>query len=311
MREAVRTCLKILAAPSFNDIVDEVISPTPEQVESDRTLDGWLRSNTVSGEFPSGTCSMGLPNDLMAVVNQHGRIRGIDNLRVADTSIIPGVVRGTRPLSAIVVGERIADWIVEEERTTIPQRVRTSHDTVIDLTRRMVDVASGPEVLEEPPGPNQVNDAISEPSTVHSLAVDLEIYVRQAGNETFTDGMDSTFANRVHESIELHGSTAVNAWAEILSRTENAHETGEELLRQLGFNQDASSQHARLQVLINSLSHPDPRIRDAAGLGLSFLEDPSSLPELREARRKEPEGWLKDNLELVIQQLDPDTWRDS
>ena len=307
MREAVRTCLKLLADSSFNDIVDEVISPRPEEVRSDQALDVWLRSNTVSRQSPSGTCRMGAPHDLMAVVDQRGRLRGMENLRVADTSIMPGVVRGIPDFAAIVTGERIADWIAEEEQTASSQRDRVPEDTTIDLPRRIVGPVPRPEILREPPRPTLASDPVFEPPAEDSITSEFELYVRQAGNETFTDGMDSTFANHVHESIRLHGAAAVNTWEEVLRRTGNTYETGEELLRQFGLIKDEGSHQARLQVLVKSLSNSDPRIRDAAGLGLSFLEDPSILPELQEAHSREQEEWLKDNLDLVIQQLDPST----
>ena len=77
-------------------------------------------------------------------------------------------------------------------------------------------------------------------------------------------------------------SNAIN-WERILLRTDNAYETGEELLRQLGLLKHAQSHNSRLRVLTDSLGNPDPRIRDTASLGLSFLHDPAALPKLRSA----------------------------
>jgi len=55
---------------------------------------------------------MGPENDPMAVVDQRGTVHGIDGLRVADASIMPNCIRANTNLSTIMIGERIADWII-------------------------------------------------------------------------------------------------------------------------------------------------------------------------------------------------------
>ena len=135
------------------------------------------------------------------------------------------------------------------------------------------------------------------------LAIRFALFVFKAENERFEDGMGSEFATRVNESIVSYGPIAVAAWERVLWRMENANETGEELLRQLGLIEHLPSRARRLRVLKDSLKSHDSRIRDAAGLGLSFLDDTSALIALQSAYRRETEGWLKENLKLVIDQL--------
>ena len=85
-----------------------------ELVSDDRTLQAWLRQN-ISGFFhPVGTCRMGAANDEQAVVTSNGRVRGVDGLHVADASIMPSIVRATTNLTAIMIGEKIAQTILEE-----------------------------------------------------------------------------------------------------------------------------------------------------------------------------------------------------
>lgn len=144
----------------------------------------------------------------------------------------------------------------------------------------------------------------SNPQPDNALLQQMEQYVNEAGNERFADGMDSRFGNRVRQSIADHGSAAVNALAHTMLRTNNRYETGEELLRQMGLIRDAASHDARLRLLTDSLKHPEPRIRDAAGLGLSFLDDATALPLLSDAHSAESEEWLRDGLGMVIAQLE-------
>jgi choline dehydrogenase len=45
------------------------------------------------------------------VVDQFGRVHGIDGLRVADASIMPDCIRANINVTTMVIGERIADFI--------------------------------------------------------------------------------------------------------------------------------------------------------------------------------------------------------
>lgn len=55
---------------------------------------------------------MGPENDPMAVVDQRGKVHEIDGLRVADASIMPNCIRANTNLTTIMIGESIADWII-------------------------------------------------------------------------------------------------------------------------------------------------------------------------------------------------------
>ena len=50
-------------------------------------------------------------NDPMAVVDQFGRAHQVDNLVVADASIMPFVPRAHTNLTCIMIGEKIGEWI--------------------------------------------------------------------------------------------------------------------------------------------------------------------------------------------------------
>jgi choline dehydrogenase-like flavoprotein len=54
---------------------------------------------------------MGAASDPMAVVNQYGQVHGIAGLRVADLSIMPDCPRANTNSPAIMIGERIADFM--------------------------------------------------------------------------------------------------------------------------------------------------------------------------------------------------------
>ena len=63
---------------------------------------------------PVGTAHMGPASDADAVVDQYGRVRGIDGLRVVDASMMPNIPRANTNLTCIMIGERIAEWMRSE-----------------------------------------------------------------------------------------------------------------------------------------------------------------------------------------------------
>ena len=111
LREAVRICFRLLEHEAFQDIIDAPLTPTREQVASDEALDDWLNRNVTTAQHLAGTCKMGPDSDPMAVVDQYCRVRGLEGLRVADTSVMPNVVRANTNTTAIAIGERVADWM--------------------------------------------------------------------------------------------------------------------------------------------------------------------------------------------------------
>ena len=141
------------------------------------------------------------------------------------------------------------------------------------------------------------------------LIHEFNAFVHSARHEIFADGEDSVFADRIHGSIERYGETAAVAWERILSNSANMFETGEELLRQLGHSRHAPSHGVRLRILLDSLNHPDARIRDAAGLGLSFLDDVVAVSGLREAVNREEKCWVRRNLQMVVEQMGSNEWQ--
>ena len=107
----VRTCVSLGQGGTFNDFVEYRIEPTDEELASDDALDAFCARDVTTGQHISGTCKMGSSSDSMAVVDQHGRVYGLEILRIADASIMPNCIRANTNVTTMMIGERIADFI--------------------------------------------------------------------------------------------------------------------------------------------------------------------------------------------------------
>ena len=57
--------------------------------------------------------------DKMAVVDEETRVRGVENLRVIDSSIMPDILSGNLNAGTIMIAEKAADMILGKEENSI------------------------------------------------------------------------------------------------------------------------------------------------------------------------------------------------
>jgi choline dehydrogenase-like flavoprotein len=112
--EGVRLAWRIAHQPEIARHMHRVALLSEETVGSDDTLAAYVRS-TVSTQFhPCGTARMGPAGDPMAVVDQHCRVRTVQNLRVVDASVMPAIPRANINLTCVMIGEHVSDWMRDE-----------------------------------------------------------------------------------------------------------------------------------------------------------------------------------------------------
>jgi choline dehydrogenase-like flavoprotein len=107
MRAAVRLAAALLASAPFRRL--GASAPAEVDLGTDRALDAWVAQNLSTSVHLSGTCRMGPDRDAGAVVDELCRVRGIEGLRVVDTSIMPTVTTRGPYATAIMIGERASD----------------------------------------------------------------------------------------------------------------------------------------------------------------------------------------------------------
>jgi choline dehydrogenase len=111
LRGALHLCLELGRHPAFDGILGERLAPHDDAFASDAALDAWMRREVTHTNHISGTCKMGPASDPRAVVDQFGRVHGLERLRIADASIMPDCIRANTNATTMMIGERIADFV--------------------------------------------------------------------------------------------------------------------------------------------------------------------------------------------------------
>jgi choline dehydrogenase-like flavoprotein len=106
--EGLKIAREIMQQPALKPFVLAERLPGP-QVRTDEELFAYGCANAKTDHHPVGTCKMG--TDEMAVVDPDLRVRGLEGLRVCDSSIMPRVPSSNTNAPTIMVGEKGADII--------------------------------------------------------------------------------------------------------------------------------------------------------------------------------------------------------
>ncbi|MBZ9759734.1 GMC family oxidoreductase [Mesorhizobium sp. CA8] len=112
-----RYFLKAFHAKPLADRIKAVAVPREDDL-SDAALERHCKRFVKTNYHPAGTCRMGPDSDRMAVLDAAMRVRGIENLRVADMSVCPNINAGNTAAPAMMLGDRCADFILEAGAVT-------------------------------------------------------------------------------------------------------------------------------------------------------------------------------------------------
>jgi choline dehydrogenase-like flavoprotein len=77
-------------------------------------LEQFVREAT--GNFSHQACTAKMGTDALSVVNADLKVYGVDNLRVADASVLPHTMTGNAMAACVVVGERLVKVLGSEHR---------------------------------------------------------------------------------------------------------------------------------------------------------------------------------------------------
>jgi choline dehydrogenase len=113
LREGIKKAREIAQAEPFDEIRGEEIWPGTD-VQTDAEIEAHIRETCHTVYHPVGTCKMGPESDEMAVVTPELEVKGVEGLRIADTSIMPKITSGNTNAPAIAIGERVADMVKQK-----------------------------------------------------------------------------------------------------------------------------------------------------------------------------------------------------
>jgi choline dehydrogenase len=115
--EAFRACVRlsreIIAQPAMDAYRGDEIQPGGDVV-TDAQIDAFVRETVESAYHPCGTCRMGATDDEMAVIDPQMQVRGLQGLRIVDSSVFPTAPNGNLNGPTMMVAERAADIIKQQ-----------------------------------------------------------------------------------------------------------------------------------------------------------------------------------------------------
>jgi choline dehydrogenase len=111
--EGVRMGARVGAHPAFAELNAGRLSPGDDALTDDDGLAVLCKKVAASGVHPSCTAKMAPAEDPAGVVDQYLRVRGFENLYVADASVMPRCPRANIHLTSIMIGERAGEWLRE------------------------------------------------------------------------------------------------------------------------------------------------------------------------------------------------------
>ncbi len=108
---ALRLYRRVTEAAPMSSLIERELDPWGSR-QTDDEIVGELRKSIVNYSHASGTCKMGPGSDPKAVVDAGGRVHGMENLYVADASIIPQIPLANTNLTSMLIGMKVASGLV-------------------------------------------------------------------------------------------------------------------------------------------------------------------------------------------------------
>lgn len=110
LRTGLRMARDLVGQAPMSPFAGDELIPGVEH-DSDEAIDAHIRKTMITVHHPVGTCKMGGDDDPRAVVDGELRVRGVENLRVIDTSVMPDLIGGATNAPIIMMAEKAADMI--------------------------------------------------------------------------------------------------------------------------------------------------------------------------------------------------------
>lgn len=114
MLEGMKLMRRYMNTEVMQHLVEEEIYPG-ESVQTDEQLEQFIADNAWTVFHPCGTCRMGTDSKT-SVVDARLKVHGVAGLRIADASVFPSIPTGNTNAPTIMVGEKAAELILEDNQ---------------------------------------------------------------------------------------------------------------------------------------------------------------------------------------------------
>jgi choline dehydrogenase len=111
--KAFKIARKVMASEAFKPFTKSIYYPI--KAETDEAILQHIKNTLECVYHPVSTCRMG--EDMLSVVDARLRVHGIQGLRVIDGSVMPKIVSGNTNAACIMIGEKGADMVKEDNPT--------------------------------------------------------------------------------------------------------------------------------------------------------------------------------------------------
>ena len=106
--EGVKISREIFSSPSLQKYIKRIVLPD-DSVKTQDDFEAYARRYGRTSYHPTCTCKMGV--DDMAVVDPQLRVRGLDGIRICDSSIMPSLIGSNTNAPTIMIAEKASDLI--------------------------------------------------------------------------------------------------------------------------------------------------------------------------------------------------------
>ncbi|MFC9686032.1 GMC oxidoreductase [Streptomyces sp. NPDC056948] len=113
MTYGLRPARRIAEQPALSGWAGAEPAPGPD-LRTDEELLGYIQQTHNTVYHPSCTVKMGADDDPSAPLNARLRVKGVQGLRVADGSVMPGLVTVNPCITTMMIGEKCADLLRED-----------------------------------------------------------------------------------------------------------------------------------------------------------------------------------------------------
>tara|TARA_B100001121_G_scaffold115274_1_gene101482 strand:+ start:397 stop:1995 length:1599 start_codon:yes stop_codon:yes gene_type:complete len=111
--QSVKLARKIIKTKPLSDIILEEILPG-KNINDDDSLINYCKKMIKTNWHPVGTCKMGKDDDNLAVLNTKLQVKGIDNLRVFDVSMMPNIVAANTNAPAMAIANNATNIMLKD-----------------------------------------------------------------------------------------------------------------------------------------------------------------------------------------------------